>query len=94
MITVGMNYQVLPGKEAIFENAVKGVIKAMSAGTGHVRTDLYRNVTDDNAYLIISEWNDQEAYESFVRSDQFAQVTAWGSEQILAGRPRHHLYQN
>ena len=94
MITVGMNYRVLPGKEAIFENAVKGVIKVMSEGTGHVHTDLFRQVEDAGHYLIISEWNDQTAYEAFIRSEQFAKVTSWGAEQILAGRPKHQVYQS
>jgi len=44
--------------------------------------------------LIVSEWNDKEAFTQFINSEQFAQVTTWGKEEILTGRPRHKVYAN
>ena len=92
MITVGMNYQVLPGKEQVFENAVKGVVEAMKGEPTHVRTELYRSV-EGGGYLILSEWADKGAFHGFVRSEKFAKVTAWGREQILAGPPKHEIFE-
>lgn len=92
MVTVGMNYQVLPGKEHFFESAFKGVLGAMKEMPGHTNSHLYKDVDMANSYLIISEWSDKGAFDSFIRSEQFAKVTNWGKEQILAGRPKHQVY--
>ena len=35
MVTIGMNYKVLPGKEETFEKACSGVIGAMAGIEGH-----------------------------------------------------------
>ena len=92
MITVGMNYEVLAGKEKIFENAFQGVLEVMKKMPGHCQSHLYQDVHRAGSYLIISEWNDKNAFDSFIHSDQFAKVTTWGKEQILSGRPRHQVY--
>lgn len=92
MVTVGMNYQVLPGKEEVFERAFKSVKEVMSKSPGHTNSHLYKDVDAVNSYLIISDWNDKEAFDSFIRSEAFAKVTNWGKEQILAGRPKHQVY--
>ena len=92
MVTVGMNYQVLPGKEEVFERAFKQVLDVMSKSNGHTESRLYKDVAQNNSYLIISEWSDKTAFDQFVRSEAFAKVTNWGKEQILAGRPKHQVY--
>ena len=92
MITVGMNYEVLPGKEKIFEDAFQGVLDVMKKMKGHINSQLYQDVHKKGAYLIISEWESQTAFQSFISSEQFAKVTSWGREQILSSRPRHHIY--
>ena len=53
MITVGMNYQVLHGKEKTFEDAFAAVLTAMGKMPGHSKTGLYRNVQDPQQYLIV-----------------------------------------
>lgn len=94
MVTIGMNYEVLEGKEPVFERAFAQVLKAMEGGTGHSKTDLYRNVSTPRTYLIVSEWSDESAFKDFVASEAFAKVTNWGKEQVLAGRPRHTVYHS
>ncbi len=91
MITVGMNYQVLEGKEQVFEQAFQAVLRALNETPGHAESHLYREVGAAGYYLIVSEWSDQGAFESFIRSEKFRNVTTWGKEQILAGRPRHRI---
>jgi heme-degrading monooxygenase HmoA len=93
MITVGMNYKVLPGKEQTFENACQGVIRAMQGIAGHSESHLYRDVDQPASYLIVSDWSDRAAFDAFIRSETFAKVTSWGKEQILAGRPVHTVYE-
>ncbi len=92
MVTIGMNYTVLPGKEAVFERAFLQVLTVMKEMPGHTESHLYRDVGSANSYLIVSEWNDKSQFDGFVKSEQFAKVTNWGKEQILAGRPKHQVY--
>lgn len=94
MITVGMNYNVLPGKQQEFEDKFAAVLDALRAADGHVQSNLYRDVADDASYLIVSEWSDQDQFMQFIRSEAFKNVTAWGKAEILAGRPKHTVYRS
>jgi len=93
MITVGMNYNVIPGKQREFEQKFEAVMEALKAADGHVASNLYTDVHDDSAYLIVSEWSDQDRFTEFIRSQAFKDVTAWGKAEILAGRPQHTVYK-
>ena len=92
MITVGMNYDVLLGKEEVFEKAFHAVLEAMKQMPGHSHSRLYQDVNAPGSYVILSEWNDEAAFQAFIRSEQFAKVANWGKEQILKGRPSHKIY--
>ncbi len=94
MVTVGMNYKVLPGKEETFEGAFKKVVELMRSMEGHTSTNMYRAIDDAQTYLIVSEWSSEEAYRGFINSEKFADVVDWGKEHILAGRPSHNLYKS
>ncbi len=94
MVTIGMNYFVLPGKEQIFEDACDRVVNTMQGIDGHDVSHLYRRVGgDERAYLIVSRWQSEAAFNAFVASDAFKKVTNWGRENILAGPPRHTTYR-
>ena len=93
MITIGMNYQVIPGKEQEFESAVEGVANALNQAEGHGKSMLYKDCKASGNYLIMSEWSDEEAYQAFIRSEAFRNVTSWGSSNILSGRPNHQIYR-
>ena len=93
MITVGMNYQVLEGKGPLFESVFNKVLQVMNKMTGHTASRLYRDTNDAFAYLIISEWSDRAAFDTFVSSDRFKGVVDWGKEKVLAARPRHEIYE-
>lgn len=92
MVTVGMNYQVLSGREKDFESVFAKVLEIMKAMDGHVKTHLYRDVSDPCSYVIFSEWSSKPAFDAFTSSAQFKNVTNWGKEQILAARPQHRIY--
>ncbi len=93
MITVGMNYHVIEGKDILFEEKFAAVIGALNSADGHEKSCLFKDVNDPLSYLIISEWDDEKAFASFIRSDDFRAVTDWGKEQILSGRPSHKVYK-
>ena len=88
-----MNYQVLPDKNEIFENAFRQVLEAMNTMEGHSVSKLYKDIDDQNSYLIISDWSEREAFDAFIKSDKFKKVTNWGTAQVLAGRPQHEVYE-
>jgi heme-degrading monooxygenase HmoA len=94
MVTVGMNYVVLPGKQGEFEEKFATVIGALEAADGHDKSVLWRDTAADNSYLITSDWNDEQAFRDFVTSDAFRAVTNWGKAEILAGRPQHKVYKH
>jgi heme-degrading monooxygenase HmoA len=94
MVTIGMNYRVLPGKESQFENAFRDVLRVMAEMPGHKESRLFREVGEENHYLISSDWSEEKAFTAFMRSEEFAKVVNWGKEQILAGRPSHKVYRH
>ena len=94
MITVGMNYHVIEGKQQDFEEKFAGVTDALRAAEGHTTSTLWKDVEDDASYLITSEWSDESAFNEFIQSQAFRDVTNWGKEQILSDRPRHKVYKS
>ncbi len=94
MITVGMNYHVIEGKQQDFEEKFAAVIEALNAAEGHSTSTLWKDVSDDASYLITSEWSEEQAFTEFIQSQAFRDVTNWGKEQILSDRPRHKVYKN
>ena len=94
MITVGMNYHVIEGKQSDFEQKFAAVITALEAAEGHSKSTLWKDVSDGASYLITSEWSDEQAFTDFIQSQAFRDVTNWGKEQILSGRPQHKIYKN
>lgn len=94
MITVGMNYRVIEGKQQDFEDKFDAVLAALNAAEKHENSTLWRDTNDSASYLITSEWSDEAAFGEFIRSDAFRAVTNWGKEQILAGRPQHKVYKS
>lgn len=92
MVTIGMNYKVIPGKEETFEKAFNNVLNAMAEIEGHTESFLFKDVNSPASYLITSKWTSEDAFKVFIASDAFKKVTNWGSENILAGRPEHTVY--
>lgn len=94
MITVGMNYNIIPGKNESFEKTCNAVIKAMEGMDGHTKSYLFKDVNDPQSYLIMSDWSDRAAFDTFIASDQFRNVANWGKEQVLTGRPQHNYFEH
>ncbi len=94
MITVGMNYHVIEGKQQEFVDKFRAVLEALNSAAGHTSSTLWKDVSDDASFLITSEWSDEKAFQDFIHSDEFRAVTNWGKEQILSGRPQHKVYRH
>ena len=92
MVTVGMYYDVVPGRERDFESKFEKVVQVLEDEPGHVQSLLYRQVKRPNSYVIFSEWQSREAFTRFIRGDLFRRVTDWGKAEVLESRPRHRVY--
>ena len=53
MVTIGMNYKMIPGKEKIFEDAFTAVLGVMEEMEGHSKSFLYKDLID------VSEFKDE-----------------------------------
>lgn len=94
MVTIGMDYHVLPGKEEVFERAFHQVLETMKTIEGHEKSFLFKESIKPSHFLIVSEWSSEDAFNGFVRSEAFAKVTNWGKENILESRPKHSVYKH
>jgi heme-degrading monooxygenase HmoA len=92
MITVGLYYDVTPGNEKLFEEKFEEVLNALEGQPGHKVSYLYQQVKRPHSYAILSEWEQQKDFTSFIKSDLFRQVTNWGLDGILENRPSHKVY--
>ena len=94
MTTIGMHYEVIPGKEEEFESGFLKVIDHLKTVAGHVESHLYEDVAVVGSYVILSQWDTHDHFNLFLRSPEFAQVTSWGKAEILRSRPKHKVYEN
>ena len=92
MTTIGMHYEVKPGKEEEFEKGFLGVLDVLKTLPGHVESHLYEDVASVGSYVILSQWQSREAFDAFLKSDAFRQAVAWGKAEILRSRPRHRVF--
>jgi heme-degrading monooxygenase HmoA len=94
MTTIGMHYDVVPGKEEEFERGFVGVLEHLKQVQGHVESHMYEDVQSVGSYVILSQWATKEDFERFMQSPEFRQVVAWGKAEMLRGRPRHKVYSH
>lgn len=87
-----MNYETLPDKASAFQAKFASVAKALKEAPGHDKSVLYKDVSSESSFLIVSQWNEKKAFDEFIASPEFKAVTNWGEEHILAGRPTHKVY--
>jgi heme-degrading monooxygenase HmoA len=94
MTTIGMHYDVIPGKEEEFEKGFAAVLEHLKKVAGHVESHLYEDVNSTGSYLIFSEWQTHDAFNAFLHSPEFRGTVSWGKAEILRSRPRHKVYSN
>ena len=92
MTTIGMHYDVIAGKESEFEQGFLSTLEIMKTLPGHLDSHLYEDVASRGSYVILSNWENKESFDAFMRSEAFKKAVAWGKAEILRGRPRHKIY--
>jgi len=94
MLTIGLYYDVMEGKEREFEEYFEAVREKVSSFKGFVSAILYRRVDMPNSYLIYSEWKDMPSFEAFIKSNEFHNVKEEGRSNLLISRPYHKIYNS
>ena len=94
MTTIGMHYDVIPGKEQEFEQGFLKVLDHLKTVAGHVESHMYEDVAVVGSYVILSQWDTKESFDQFLQSEAFKNVVAWGKAEMLRGRPKHKVYLN
>jgi heme-degrading monooxygenase HmoA len=94
MTTIGMHYEVIPGKEAEFVKGFLGVLETLKTLPGHVESHMYEDVTNKGSYVILSEWRSKDDFDAFLKSPAFGKAVAWGKAEILRSRPKHKVFTN
>jgi heme-degrading monooxygenase HmoA len=92
--TIGMHYDVIPGKEQEFVDGFLGLLELVKTLPGHIESRMYEDVQSRGSYAIFSQWKSKEEFETFLHSPEFAKAVAWGKAEILRTRPRHQVYLN
>jgi heme-degrading monooxygenase HmoA len=94
LTTIGMHYEVKPGKEEEFEKGFLATLELLKTLPGHIESHLYEDVASVGSYVILSQWARKEDFEAFLKSPEFARAVAWGKAEILRSRPRHKVYSH
>jgi heme-degrading monooxygenase HmoA len=92
LTTIGMHYEVRPGKEEEFEKGFIATLEVMKGLNGHIDSHLYEDVQSVGSYVILSQWKTKADFDAFLHSPEFAKAVAWGRAEILRARPRHTVY--
>lgn len=86
--TMGMFYRVEPAHREDFIDTFADVGEALEGMDGHLETELFVNIADENDMFIASRWRAKDDAMAFFRSDAFRETVQFGRE-VLTGRPRH-----
>ena len=76
MIRATLTMRVRPGREAEFERAWARVAAELRRSPGNLRQALLRDPADPAAFVITSDWDSEDAFRRFERSDAQDRLTA------------------
>ncbi len=86
--TMGMFYTVKPEHRTDFVDTFGDVAGILADMEGHRKTDLLKNLEDENDMFIASRWDSREDAMQFFRSEEFSETVEFGRD-VLVERPRH-----
>lgn len=92
MITFGLNYDVKDAFVPQFLEVARNALALIRTLEGHVRTVLYADVEQPHSFLIYSEWETDEQFREFMKSEAFKNVQNM-SRDMLLDRPKHKIYE-
>ena len=76
MIILEIRTTVLPQKQMEFLQSYLTAIPRVRRQPGCIRCNLFRDMEDGNSFLLMGEWQTQEALDRHIGSDQFGILMA------------------
>ncbi|GIP23096.1 putative quinol monooxygenase [Paenibacillus sp. J22TS3] len=84
MIIIHAEMKVNREAEAEFLESVQELIKSSRAEAGNVSYQLLKDTDQDNTYLMVEQWKDQEAVEAHNASSHFQAFVAKAPKYLTA----------
>ena len=76
MIKVIIERQIAQDMESTYDNAIKNTLKAILEAPGYISGATYKDVSDSNKRIIITNWQSLEAWQNWFSSDNRYDVLA------------------
>lgn len=84
MIIIHAEMKINPTVEAEFLETVQELIKSSRAEAGNVSYKLMKDMDQDNTYLMVEQWKDQEAVGAHNASSHFQAFVAKAPKYLTA----------
>lgn len=84
MIIIHAEMKVNPGLEAEFLVSIQELIESSRTEAGNVSYKLMKDVEQDNTYLMVEQWKDQEAVAAHNTSSHFQAFVATAPKYLTA----------
>jgi heme-degrading monooxygenase HmoA len=70
MIKVIIERHIAAGMESTYDQAIKDTLRAMLEAQGYVSGATYKDMKNDNHRVIITNWQNQEAWNQWLTSQE------------------------
>lgn len=91
MIIIHAFIKVKPIYRDRFLELADDVMKGSKAEEGNISYHLYEDTKEDNTFVMVEEWKDQDAVKFHFQTDHFKSFKD-NSEELLAGPNRVEVY--
>ncbi|TBR41770.1 antibiotic biosynthesis monooxygenase [Marinomonas agarivorans] len=86
MIVIRVRLNVSPEHETQFVNNVQSEVENNKTLAGCLTYSLYKDMSQDNHFLIYEEWDSMASFDAYKNSDGFRTIMA-ALGPLLAGKP-------
>lgn len=83
--------KIKPGEESAFEAAFTEVSNKVKGTPGHIRDELLRDIAEPGSYILLSEWESEEAFLAWEDAPIHRQTTT-PMRPYWAGAVERRLY--
>ena len=89
MIEATIKMKVVPEKREELIQTLRGMNEEIRREKGCMSCFFYQDVTDENIFSLIEEWETQEELDNYMKSDMFSALI--GTENLLAESPEINI---
>lgn len=92
MIVLHAKLPIRPDQRETFLGAIGPLVEASNAEPGVISYQCYQSVADENLFIVVEEYESQEALDAHMASDHF-QAAAGGLADMVSGPPELKSYE-